>query len=483
LEALLAVPAETRTLEFKRLGSKSQAIEKALQSIVAMSNTDGGWLILGIDDPEKTQLKGLKRVFGIEENLELYDELGRTIARLSPPIAINWPPDLVPSPNGKRIAMLPVPKATDGFRSVGGHVYVRGEKSNKQLSPPEIVRFAYAKGFQRADREIVEVDFRILDTDVFRRWRVERRLEGSIDEVLEKTGLARRDEKDRLKPTRAAVLLFADFPSELMDTKCAVRVFQYHGKKIQIEETLNLVGKPRSIQGPLVRQIRDAHEYVLGLLRTGLQVPSGFRTQYRIPERAVKEAITNAVIHRDYHSKRDIEVRVFDDRLEVESPGLFPFNITLGNIGQERAEGYRNDLLVKHLREFPDPPNLDQNEGVKAMRRQMATAKLYPPVFATYPDLKDSVRVSLHNEKAPDAWEKVEHHLRRFQSLGNAEARKLLDIEDTVKVSKQLKRWVDQGLLLPINAGGAKQKVRYRLPNAEEVTVITSSEGKEARKR
>ena len=165
-------------------------------------------------------------------------------------------------------------------------------------------------------------------------------------------------------PTRAAVLLFAEFPNDLLDTKCAIRVFQYEGNLETIKETLNLSGTPKNIVGPVIKQIRDAHDYVLTLLQSGIRVSSGFVTTYQIPERAVKEAITNAVIHRDYYTKRDIEIKIFEDRFEIESPGLLPFNITPSNIGIERAHGYRNDLLVKHLREFPDPPNLDQNEGV-----------------------------------------------------------------------------------------------------------------------
>jgi ATP-dependent DNA helicase RecG len=56
------------------------------------------------------------------------------------------------------------------------------------------------------------------------------------------------------------------------------------------------------------------------LLRSGIKIPSGFTTKYLIPERAIKEAITNAVIHRDYYIKRDIELRIFEDRVEIESP-------------------------------------------------------------------------------------------------------------------------------------------------------------------
>ena len=86
IERVLAIPTEDRTTEFKRLGL-SLKIEKVVESIVAMTNTEGGSIIFGVDDPQKTKQKGLNRVYGIEENPELYDEIGKMIgqsARQSP---------------------------------------------------------------------------------------------------------------------------------------------------------------------------------------------------------------------------------------------------------------------------------------------------------------------------------------------------------------------------------------------------------------
>jgi predicted HTH transcriptional regulator len=83
---VLNIPAEDRTTEFKRLG-KDEKVTKTIESIVAMANTDGGIIIFGVDDPEKTKLKGMDRVFGVEENLEKFDEIGRNIERITPPIS------------------------------------------------------------------------------------------------------------------------------------------------------------------------------------------------------------------------------------------------------------------------------------------------------------------------------------------------------------------------------------------------------------
>ena len=471
IEAILTIPSESRTLEFKRLGTRNEGLDKTLQSIVAMSNTDGGLLILGVDDPQKTTRKGNDRIYGIEENIHLFDEIGHAVKKISPPIAGIWPPDLIEIPGKNvRIGLLAIPKMGDGFRSIENHVYIRQERGNKRLSPQEIIHYAYVKGFERSDKELVKVDFNLLRTPYYESWRKKRGIEeDTISVVLEKTGLARKNDDNQLLPTRAAVLLFAEYPNDLLDTKCTIRVFQYEGTLEAIKETLNLIGVPKTINGPIIRQITEAHEHVLSLLRSGIRVPSGFVTTYRIPERAVKEAITNAVIHRDYHTKRDIEIRIFEDRIEVESPGLFPFNITPSNIGIERAHGYRNDLLIKHLREFPDPPNLDQNEGVRAMRQTMSEANLYPPIFFTYPHLQDAVRVVLLNEKAASEWDKVSHFLNMNKYIGNKEAREILHLGDTVKVSRLFNRWVKQGLLTKIvPRTGSKKSVRYRLPTADE---------------
>ena len=471
IKDILAVPAETQTIEFKRLHG-DRIVNRIIETIVAMANTDGGVVVLGVNDPEETKIKGFDRIFGIEENIQNFDALGREIQRIIPPLASIWPPDkTLVKEVGKTIALLFIPKAIDSFRSINNRVYIRLEKSNKLLTPQEVIKFAYAKGFEKADKELVEVDSNLLNTNEFKQWKESRKIEDADNKlVLEKTGLARKSKDGILLPTRAAVLLFAEYPNDLMETKCTIRIFQYTGTIETMGETPNLIGTPKNINGPIVKQLKDAHEYVLTLLRSGIKIPSGFTTQYQIPERAVKEAITNAIIHCDYYIKRDIEVKIFEDRVEIENPGLFPYNITTANIGRVRAEGYRNDLLVKHLREFPSPPNLDQSEGVRAMRSEMSTQNLYPPIFWTYPNLQDAVRVVLLNEKVATEWEKVSFYLEQNKYITNEEARKITGIVQRDKMTQILKNWVKHGLLIQIVPPSRYVKgTKYRLPGTTEL--------------
>jgi ATP-dependent DNA helicase RecG len=472
IKNILTVPTESQTIEFKRLRDE-KVVGRITETIVAMTNINGGIIVLGVSDPQEIKIKGLDRIFGIEENVGNFDAIGREIQRIIPPLASIWPPDkILVKEVGKTLALIFIPKASDSFRSINNHVYIRQEKSNKLLTPQEVVKFAYAKGFEKADKELVEVNFDLLNTNEFRQWKENRKIEDvDIKVVLEKTGLAKKNTQGKLLPTRAAVLLFTEFPNDLMETKCAIRVFQYTGTIETIKETPNLIGTPENINGPAVKQIKEAHNYVLTLLRSGIRIPSGFTTQYQIPERVIKEAITNAVIHRDYYIKRDIEVKIFEDRVEIESPGLFPYNITPANIGFIRAEGYRNDLLVKHLREFPSPPNLDQNEGVRAMRYEMKTQNLYPPIFWTYPNLQDAVRVVLLNEKRISEWEKVSFYLSKNKYITNEAARKITGIIQRDKMAKMLKNWVKHGLLIQIiPPSGYVKGTKYRLAGTEEIS-------------
>jgi len=471
LKILLEIPEETQTIEFKRLCGQN-TVSKVVETIVAMANTDGGNIILGIDDPEKTDKKGVGRIYGIEEGVDIYDAIGRELQNITPPITGVWPPNLIEenSADNKRVALVSVPKSTQNFKSINNHVYIRQQKSNKRLSPQEIVELNYAKGFTKADRELVNVDLNLLDTEYYKTWKKERKLPNEpLPDLLLKTGLARNNDKDELQPTRAAVLLFAEYPTNLMDTKCTVRVYKYQGVIEKFEAVPNLVGEPRTLEGPIIKLIADTHEHILRLLESGVEIHSGFVTKYKIPERAVKEVITNAIIHRDYYIKRDIEIRIFEDRIDILSPGLFVGNITAHNIGRVRANEYRNDVLVKHLREFPAAPNLDRNEGVQAMRNEMDKSNLYPPIFITYPFLNDSVRVILLNELQSTEWDKIREYFENNSYINNTKAREITGVEQAHTMSRLLKKWADNGLILKIKTKN-KKDTKYKLLSREELS-------------
>ena len=408
--------------------------------------------------------KGVDRLYGIQENPEAIDELHEQVAqRITPPIyGITWrslPCAMRDGATGE-IIIVAVQKSAKVHSIVADGTWKRLKKGNREMMAGEINDLCFARGVISAEGELLDLPFELLDTDIWKIYCDTRKLSsGGIKDKMFRIGLAKKKGKEIL-PTKAAILLFADDPSGILAGKAAIRIFHYSGLKIGHGPVPNLLKTPKTITGPLVRQISDAYEYVLNEIASGLTLASsGFETAHRSPTRVIKEALTNAVIHRDYHINRDIHVGIFDNRIEIESPGLFPAHITAATIQQARSFS-RNPLIVNNLREFPTPPNIDAGEGIRMMFSTMQAIGLYPPLYLSSPYLEhDAVMVTLLNEERPAVWEQVSKWIDRNGSISNRELRRIAGI-DTLKASKMLKKWVEADMLVSDTSKG-KRGTRY----------------------
>lgn len=462
---------ESRHLEFKRVSGKM--VGKVLETVCAFANTAGGMLVLGIADAK--EFAGDERLFGIEENPEAVDELQRKLhtefqpsidsvtTRRIPCMACNG----IAKGKAAHLLLVQVKRSNAVHSIVNGSTFVRMEASNRPMTASEITELSYQRGIRSAANEPVPVALDRLQTHAWQRF-VQGRgaLTGSFAEQLLRIGLAEKV-NGQVQPRRAAVLLFADEPGGLLaawDARADVRVMVYDGKRISTGATPNLRKPAKTIRGPLIDQIDATIRLVLDELAQGLTLSSsGFKTVHAYPERVVKEAIVNAVVHRDYHLNRDIFVRIFDDRIEVESPGLFPGNITPFNIARAGSKA-RNPLIASNLREFPVAPNIDAGEGVKMMFSEMAAADLYPPQYReSMSTAVESVTVTLLNAKRPTAWDQVSDWVDRNGSIANADVVRIAGV-DTLRASKLLIAWREQGLLIPL-PGRAKRNMAYAKPD------------------
>lgn len=465
IQKLLAMP-ESVHLETKRVSNKM--VSKALETICAFANTGGGILALGLEDAEKA--KGIARLYGLSENPEAVDELRRKVlTHLMPAVeGLRWVriECKLRDGNDGNVLLVMVPQSPKVHSILDDGTWTRMDASNREMTASEITDLTYRRGVISAESEPVSVPFELLDTEVWRYFASSRGfLSGDVSDRLFRIGLAKRVGGE-LQPVKAAVLLFADEPGGLLATyqsRADVRVFHYRGNRIEPGAVPNLLKPPKTITGPISRQITQATAYVLDELASGLTLASsGFKTVHRYPERVIKEALTNAVIHRDYRLNKDIHVRIFDNRIEIESPGLFPGTITPANIGKVGSFA-RNPLIARNLREFPEPPNVDAGEGVRMMFEEMRSANLFPPFFAENPDAaQPSVTLTLHNEARPPIWEQVSDWIDRNGPLSNSDLCRIAGI-DTLKASKMLKSWVEQGVLIK-DASGGKRNTVYLKP-------------------
>lgn len=482
IDDLLQWP-ESSQFECKRLAGKLTTV---LESVVALANSEGGIIALGFEDPDKA--KGRARVYGIQENPTNWDELRRQLqSRVTEPNLLPCSPveigcTLRDGTMGS-VVFLKIEKSNRIHSIVDDGTWVRLEKGNKELTANEINDLSFARGTISVEAQLEPIDVELLDTDYWKQYAQHRRLTRPIAEALRHIGLVRPDAQGVLCPTRAAVLLFAEEPSGLLNGKAAVRVFHYRGNRVQTDPHTNLLKPPRTISGPIIRQIQDTTDYVVSELASGVQMgPLGFEVVQSYPVRVIKEAITNALIHRDYRLPADVHIRIFSDRIEVESPGLLVGPVTATNIGTIGTHA-RNPVLVNHLRDFPAPPNLDAGEGVRMMFGTMQAVGLYPPLYMTRPQVqREVVIVLLLNEHRPTAWEQVSLHIDQHGSIRNTEVRKAMETDDVLTASKQIKKWLEQGLLVILNPAAGTRARRYSKPNMPPPTQLFSTlEGKQRR--
>jgi ATP-dependent DNA helicase RecG len=460
LAYLLEAP-ESGRLDFKRLGSGK--IAKMLETICAFANSEGGMLAIGIGDPKELRAgdKAVGRLWGIQENPEAFDELQRKVrSHFNPPLEDITFWRLACTLRGAidgHIVVVRVGKSARVHSVVDGGTWSRGTASNRQLGAGEITELSYRRGERSAVGEPVPISLALLETPTWHVFAASRGLRpGSFADQLQRIGLAEvvaTEFGDVVQPRRAAVLLFAEEPGSLLaatGTRADIRLMVYAGKDIGSSATPNLRKPPKTIRGPLIEQIDKAARAVLEELAQGLTLASsGFKTRHKYPERVVTEAIVNAVIHRDYRLNRDIIIRIFDDRITVESPGVLPGNITPSNIARARSKA-RNPLLAQNLREFPVPPNIDDGEGVRMMFNEMAAARLYPPQYRQFTETAvDGVAVTLLNEDRPPAWVEVSDWIDRNGPIANADLCQIAGV-DTLKASKMLRGWVSKGLLVSL---------------------------------
>lgn len=478
VETLLA-QAESNRFDTKRVSGKM--VGKALETICAFANTGGGTLALGLEDPAKAQASD--RLYGLAENPEAVDELRRkTLTHLLPAMeGLRWVRVACRLRDGTdgHVLLLVVPQSSKVHSILDDGTWTRLDASNREMTAAEITELSYRRGVISAESEPVAVPFELLDSENWRRFSASRGfLSGDLADRLFRIGLAKRVGGE-LQPVRAAVLLFADEPGGLLaaqQTRADVRVFHYRGNRIEAGAVPNLLKPPKTISGAIPLQIAKASAYVLDELAAGLTLAaSGFKTLHRYPERVIKEAITNAVIHRDYRLNRDIQIRIFDNRIEIESPGLFPGTITPVNVAKAGSFA-RNPLIARNLREFPEPPNVDAGEGVRMMFAEMRAANLYPPFYGETRDTaQPSVIVSLLNEERPPIWEQVSDWMDRNGPLANSDLCRIAGV-DTLRASKMLKRWVEQGVLLRDDSAGKRHTVYGKpMPDSDSRTAPSLS--------
>lgn len=421
---------------------------KLTRTIAAFANADGGEVYLGVDE-DKAVRKRFWRGFADPEaanaHLQVFEQLF--------PLGTDFDYCFLDADDADGLVLqVLIRKTGDIKKASDGEVYIRRGAQNLPVTTPAgLKQLEYAKGLASFESELVNARPEIITNSL-------PAIEFMLQVVptaepaawLAKQQLLRED-----RPSVAGVLLFAEEPQAIIPKRCGVKIYRYKTKESEgTRDTLAF--DPVTIEGHAYSQIRTAVHRTTEVVQEIRRLGDEALEIIEYPPEALHEVITNAVLHRDYSIADDIHIRVFDNRVEVQSPGRLPAHVTVRNILDERFA--RNGNLVRLINKFPEPPNKDVGEGLNTAFAAMIKLGLKEP---TIEERDNSVMVTLKHEALASPEVIILEYLESHPTIRNKEARAQCHIGADYIVKEIFKRLTQRQLIEKV-AGTDRSTTAYR---------------------
>ncbi len=216
---------------------------------------------------------------------------------------------------------------------------------------------------------------------------------------------------------------------------------------------------PATINGPIESVIVSAINKVKELVDGSSFYEGENLVKLQYPAEAIKEVLVNAVLHRDYSLNDDVHVKIFDNRLEISSPGKLPGYMRIANIYEERFS--RNPNLVRMLHNLPNPLNHDIGEGLDTVKNELRKAGLVDPDFE---ERGNAFIVTIRHQRIASIEDVIIGYLDQNPNavITNKLARKLSGEDDINKVKKALQKLRADGKIALIDENASSFNYRYR---------------------
>ena len=390
---------EKENLYFDRKRGKI-SLQDLANEIASFANSNGGLIAVGITDEGK--IEGFN-VYG-KEKLNECQKVVTNYLKNTPTYRI----ELINIKNEKdeddNILLFHIePELNYLIRNNKDEVYCRQGDSSIRLNANQIRSLEYDRKERDFEAEVLlESSINDIDSEVMEVYK--RKIDTDLpnEEILKARGFLR-EKNGKYHLTKAGMLLFGKNPSIYLPS-ARVRVLKFEGTEFQVGTEMNII-KDRTFDKCLFKTLEQAREFINSQLRefTHLSPDGVFETVPEYPEFAWYEGLVNAVCHRDYSNSGEyIIVKLFDDRLEISSPGRLGGFVTLETMKNKRYS--RNPQIARVLNELGIVREL--NEGVKRIYSEMQRFYLKDPVYSE-PD-RNSVLLVLDNNIAVRANRKQE---------------------------------------------------------------------------
>ena len=437
---------------------KSSRIKGAkLQEIaVAFANTDGGLIVVGIED-DKVGGEPLGRWVG-KEKIEGYNGLIQALEELNPSIEFNheflWKEGQYVRTYILKIEILTSLKVHETPKK---EVYIRRGAQSLKRSGLQIQDLHRAKG-------VISEEDRILN-DIEPEAIVDSK---QLSEYLEDLPLTDKDPlnfvlQERLidqasyAPSVAGIILFTSNPSALMKTQCSVKIVRYDSAEDDIDRD-KMTDDLHTVDGSLLNLVSDALDKIQDVLsRNRVWTMDGvYETKY--PKEALWETLVNSLVHRDYAVSDNVLVSIYRNRIVFRSPGRLPGYVTPKNILTNRFA--RNPKLVRLLSRHSKSYNKDIGEGVNTVFDRMKQQGYIDPVVS---DNDNCVTVSLYRTLASNRNEVIRDFINKHGAINNRQALDILGLEKAAQVTSIFAKMKENGDIIKVDNDQTGVRVKWKL--------------------
>lgn len=441
--------AEGHFFDRKAAAISGQKLQKI---VVAFANADGGEVVVGIAD-DKDEPDPKKR-WGGNKTVEQFNGLLQAIHQLDPSVDARYE-FLKSDARDTFVLQVFIERSADVNKTADGKVYQRASAQSLPLTANQITELGFAKGARSYENmKLPDLNSEeIVDAAELKSFLADY---SPLTDPLNYVVNQHLVEVTQWTPLVAGVLLFGDNPSAMLPRKCGVRISRYETREDDPER--DHLKESHYIEGPSYRLIHDSVNKITSIL-SGISMWVSQGTEKRgYPPEAIWEVFVNAIVHRDYSISDDVHVTIFNDRIEIASPGKLPGYVRVDNILDARFS--RNSKLVRCLNRYRDAPNKDMGEGLNTAFQKMKEWKLKPPVIE---EDGNYIKVTIRHAPLALPTEAIMTFLEDHSEITNAQARQLTGIKSENAVKKEFYKLRDQGVIarVPNRGGGhaAWQKV------------------------
>lgn len=407
-----------------------------LQKIVcAFANADGGDVYVGIAD-DKDEADAKKRWAGAP-SMEEYNQLIQSTLEVnpSPPIIMEF----LKSPlSDNYILHIQVDKSQSVHQTSDGTVYERkGAQSLPIKDAQRIAALGFAKGASSyEDMQVDSADAEdVVDSNEIKVFLSEYSPKTDpLDLSINKSLIDRKT----FKPKACGLLLFSNDPSGVVPKKCSVKIIRYETKEDDPER--DHLAFTDTIEGPLFPLIKKSVDRVTEIMSSISVWTTEDAKSMKYPPETLWEIVVNALIHRDYSVSDDVQILIFDNRIEVLSPGRLPGFVSRENILDVRYA--RNPKIVGMLSKYKDAPNKDIGEGLNTAFQKMKEWRMRSPEIC---EEGNYVRVVIPHASLATPQEAIMEFLSKNDTITNKQARDITGIKSENAVKSEFYKLRDAG--------------------------------------